>query len=117
MSPAAHAQAAKAPATAKDVMIYQSIILSVFCRAHAEGVPFKKSLAIAIPSNVEVLIALHDGVVPIGDGKTKKLNPKQLGDGAMSQLMFGAESVCPKALPAEVKNEVIEFKKKANIKQ
>ena len=111
------AQGTKPPATIKDIFVYQNMALVVFCRANLEGIPFKKAMAIAVPSNVEILMAMHDGQVPVEDGKTKKLTPKQLIDPASTQLLFAAERACPKAIPADVKKQLSEVKKKLSSKK
>ena len=94
----------KLPATEQDLYLYKGMGASYLCIASKAGIEFKKAVAVATATYVNVLEGKHGGSVKeLGN---KKLKKEKLFAGAEFQIITTALQYCPDSVPKDVSKKV-----------
>ena len=94
----------KLPATEQDLYLYKGMGASYLCIASKAGIEFKKAVAVATATYVNVLEGKHGGSVKeLGN---KKLKKEKLFAGAEFQIITTALQYCPDSVPKNVSKKV-----------
>jgi hypothetical protein len=104
-APSAQAAAGTTPATERDVSIYVQLGAVNTCVLSSMKVPLDKALPAITESIVYVLNGAHGGVIQ-GANNNQKLNPNQLANGTVFQMMPRIKQLCYDKLTAEDKTKV-----------
>ena len=97
----------KLPATEQDLYLYKGMGASYLCIASKAGIEFKKAVAVATATYVNVLEGKHGGSVKeLGN---KKLKKEKLFAGAEFQIITTALQYCPDSVPKDVTKKVEEI--------
>ena len=100
------------PANDKDIDLYRSMGVTYLCTTSAKGTDadFEKSLIVAANLFTTVMQQKHGGLIKEGKKKQQKIEPRQLQNNIMFQLVGGALSLCPSNVPEvlekQFKNQV-----------
>ena len=104
-APSAKGAVGTTPATERDVSIYVQLGAVNTCVLSSMKVPLDKSLPAITESIVYVLNGAHGGVIQ-GANNNQKLNPNQLANGTVFQMMPRIKQLCYDKLTAEDKTKV-----------
>ncbi len=95
------------PANQKDLDLYRSMGVTYLCTSSAKGTDadFEKSLIVAANLFSTVMQQKHAGLIKEGNKKQQKIEPRQLQQNIIFQLVGGALSYCPSSVPEEMEKE------------
>jgi len=93
-----------APASEADMGLYTRIAALNVCISRAAGIDFDKAVAVAGETIAQVIQGQHEGrIAQVG---SKPLTIEELRKGSINSAVLGAVEVCPKEVPAEVRQKV-----------
>ncbi|MEY4297269.1 MAG: hypothetical protein RLZZ423_448 [Cyanobacteriota bacterium] len=104
--------AVAAPASEADMGLYTRIAALNVCISRAAGVEFDKAVAVAGETIAQVIQGQHGGqIAQVGP---KALSLDELRKGSINSAVLGAVEICPKEVPADVKQKVDEVLKQTS---
>jgi hypothetical protein len=92
------------PASSEQLALYARIASVNTCIASAAGEDFEQAAGVAGETIAQLILAVHQGLIPTS-GSTP-LTLEDLRKGSINAAVIGATEICPKQVPAELRDKV-----------
>ena len=103
------------PASDEDIYLYREIGIGYLCMARKIEVEFPKAISLAAKNYALLISNRHGGIIKaVGE---EKLPEKNIYNGAIIQLFYGAMKNCPDMVPEEDKKKFLKTIEQINQKK